>query len=112
MFLGLHHFHKRTREPQDLEEAGGLGRYIKIAIFDRLAIAVGIFTSIFNLPQLVQVWFGNNIEGVSFASWLGFTLTSLFWLCYAILHRERILIITFGITLVFQILIVIGITVN
>lgn len=81
----------------------------KIAIFDRLAIAFGIVTAFFNLPQLIRAWFGESVEGISLTSWSGFALASLFWLCYAILHRERALIAAFGSAFVLQVFIIFGV---
>lgn len=112
MFLGLHDFYKRIRGYQDPAVLGNFGHYVKMAILDRLAITVGILTAAFNLPQLLQIWVNKNIEGVSLISWAGFTVTSLFWFCYALFHKEKVLIVTFGVTLIFQALIVLGILVN
>lgn len=77
-------------------------------LFTRAAYAVGIIGSFFNIPQLITIWVHKNAEGVSVSSWIGFSVTTLFWLAYAIYHKEKVLIITFGLTLAFQIAIVVG----
>lgn len=77
-------------------------------LFNRAAYLVGIVGSFFNIPQMITIWVNKNAEGVSTASWVGFSITTLFWLSYAIYHKEKVLISTFGLTLVFQIIIVIG----
>jgi uncharacterized protein with PQ loop repeat len=77
-------------------------------LFNKAAYAVGIIGTFFNIPQMLSIWVHRNATGVSTAAWIGFSITTLFWLSYAIYHKEKVLIVTFSLTLVFQIIIVIG----
>jgi uncharacterized protein with PQ loop repeat len=103
MHHGAYHLIKKEPEPRE-----GVFQMISNVFFNQLAYVVGVASSLFNIPQLITIWIDKDASGVSVLSWLGFSLASLFWLFYAIHHKEKALVITFSLTLVFQILIVIG----
>lgn len=85
--LGLRHFSMRKRALQGIK--GHLRRDKLIVFFDKVIYAVAVIAPILNLPQLFEVWFNRNAAGVSFISWFGFSIVSVIWLIYGILHKEK-----------------------
>ena len=87
--LGLRHFSMRKRARQDKRRS----YQDKLTVlFDKIIYAVVFIAPILNLPQLFEVWFNRNAAGVSFISWFGFSILSVVWLIYGILHKEKPLI--------------------
>lgn len=97
-----------THLHEDEENAETVTEKIETVIFNQFAYVVGIASSLFNIPQILSIWVGKSAEGVSTLSWIGFSLASIFWLAYAIRRKEKALIVTFGLSLFFQLVIVAG----
>lgn len=76
---------------------------------EMLVMFVAVVGPLANLPQLLQVWVKKKTNGVSKVSWILFSILSLVWLSYGIVKKDKYIIISFGITLFFQLMIVIGI---
>lgn len=62
-----------------------------------------------NLPQLFKIWLQKDATGVSFISWASFSIFSLAWLVYGILHREKPIIFMNLLLMVIQALIATGV---
>ena len=81
----------------------------KMTVFlERLMIFVAVVGPFANLPQLFKIWIKKKTNGVSMVSWILFSILSLVWLIYGIVKKDKYIIITFGISLILQLLIVIG----
>ncbi len=104
---GLHHFHRRKRIYQGYEPYPHPDKWKNF--MDKAIYFVGIFGPVMTLPQLKKIWLDNNTAGISAISWGAYTITSSFWLCYGIMHKEKPIIITSAIWIILDILIVIGV---
>jgi uncharacterized protein with PQ loop repeat len=103
---GLHHYHIRKRMYQKYEPYPSPVKINKI--YDKIIYIVVIIGPIMNLPQLFRIWITKNATGVSFVSWMGFSIISVVWLGYGILHRDKpILLMNFALMII-QALIAIG----
>jgi len=80
----------------------------QLRFIDKSAYFMGAITVIVNIPQLISVWTASSNEGVSLISWIGFSVGSLFWLIYGLLHKEKPIIVINGGLIIVQALIVIG----
>jgi len=81
----------------------------KMTVFlERLMIFVAVVGPFANLPQLLKIWIKKKTNGVSLVSWILFSILSLVWLIYGIVKKDKYIIIALGITLILQLLIVIG----
>lgn len=109
--LGHFHIHLRKREEAPREGVPSAVPSLKVLLLDRAAVVVGMFAVLMNVLQFLKIWNEGSAEGVSLVSWSGFMLASLFWFYYALVHRERILYLTFGATFAVQVFIIIGILV-
>ena len=104
---GFFHFHLRKRMTHKLEpypHPHPLKNFMDKAIF-----VIGVIGPLMTLPQLLKIWIQESAEGVSLLSWGSYIFTSSFWLVYALMHKEKPLIITYSLWIVIEIFIVIGI---
>ena len=104
---GLHHFHKRKRIHQKLEPYPHPHKWKRF--MDNAVYAVGVFGPVMTLPQVATVWLEKNASGLSLISWIAYLLTAVFWFIYGIMHKEKPIIFTYGIWIVLDLLIVIGV---
>ena len=104
--LGLHHYHIRKRIHQKHETYPHPNR--RKIIFDKVIYIAVIFSPIINLPQLFRIWIYKNASGVSFISWFGFSIISVLWLIYGILHKEKPIIFMNFALMIIQFLIALG----
>ena len=76
---------------------------------DHLIYVIVIFGPVMNLPQLLKIWIHKDAGGVSFISWMSFSLFSLIWALYGILHKDKPIIMMNIALMVIQTLIAIGV---
>ena len=63
---------------------------------------------ILTVPQLYNIWILRDTTGVSMFTWLFFTIGSGIWTWYGIEHKEKPIILSSGLLVIAQGLIVIG----
>jgi len=78
-------------------------------IIDKLVYLSAIILPLINIPQLYQIWSAKDVAGVSLVSWTGFSIFSMIWITYGILHKEKPIIFLNGGLFIVQLLIVISI---
>ena len=61
-----------------------------------------------SIPQMWEIWMDRNATGVSFVTWTLFLVTSLVWLAYAIIHKDRPLIVSNSLWVVVEAIIMVG----
>jgi uncharacterized protein with PQ loop repeat len=101
------HLHLRQRLFKKLEQYPHPDQTIRRV--DELAYFFGIAGPLFSIPQLYQIWSTQDAVGVSLLSWSAFTIGSMFWLTYGIVHKEKPIIISQTLWFILQLTIVIGI---
>jgi uncharacterized protein with PQ loop repeat len=74
---------------------------------DGLAYAVGIFGNAAVIPQIIRAW-QSDAPGLAITTWILFVLISCIWLVYAVLHRQRPLIVAQSVGLTANVLVVSG----
>ena len=104
-----HHLSLRKRIFRNLEQYPHSDRLKRLV--DEAAYVVGIVTPLFSIPQLYEIWHNHSAVGVSLSTWTVFTLSSVFWLFYGILHGERPIIISQILWFFLQLAIVVGIVI-
>lgn len=107
---GLHHFHKRKRIHQKLEPYPHPNKWKRL--MDRLIYVIVFVGPILTIPQVTKIWIEKNASGVSIISWSAYLITAIFWLIYAIMHKEKPLILSSSIWIALEALIVIGIFIH
>ena len=105
-FHGLHHLHKRKRihvKHEKYPHPDSMKR-----LMDKMIYAAGFLGPIFSIPQITNIWVHKQAAGVSVITWFSFLFTSLFWLVYGIIHKERAIIFTYCIWIVINSIIIVG----
>lgn len=80
----------------------------RISLFDKLIVVAAFVYPLSGLPQVMAV-FSGDADGVSLSSWLGFICFSLLFLAYGMVHKIKPMIITNGLWIVVDGLVVVGI---
>lgn len=62
-------------------------------LFSEVMYPIALISPFFTIPQVLQVWVHHQVSGVSLTTWGGYTLGSLFWFIYGLVHGEKPLII-------------------
>ena len=104
---GLHHYHIRKRIYQKHEPFPHPQKLKRV--YDKIIFFVACFAPFANIPQLSKVWVEKDVMGVSTLSWSLFSIISLIWLGYGILHREKPIIISNILYFFIQTIIVAGV---
>lgn len=76
---------------------------------DALAYAVSFLSLLFTLDQVRIIWVEHSAEGVSLISWAFYTLSAFVWLCYGLIHKDRVLTVTNFLWVAFSLFIVVGV---
>lgn len=74
----------------------------------KAAYVVALAGPLSSIPQAWEIWIERNALGVSFVTWTLFLLSSVIWLLYAILKRDRPLIISNSLWVVAEAIIMVG----
>jgi len=74
----------------------------------KTAYVVALCGPLSSVPQMWEIWADRNAAGVSLVTWTLFLLTSVVWLLYGIVRRDRPLIISNSIWIVCEAIIMLG----
>jgi uncharacterized protein with PQ loop repeat len=69
-----------VQDLKDLHSARGLGKVLR---------GFSVLTMLMTVPQVVTVWAGAAVGGVSFVTWLSYLLSAVLWLIYGIRKRDK-----------------------
>jgi uncharacterized protein with PQ loop repeat len=56
---------------------------------ERILRALSILTMLMTVPQVVTVWTGPSVEGVSLVSWLSYLVSACLWLVYGLRKHDK-----------------------
>lgn len=82
-----------------------------ITIFDKVIIVAAFIYPLSGVPQILEV-FSDHANGVSLLSWLGFIGFSVLFLAYGLVHKITPMVVTNGLWLVVDGLVVTGLILN
>jgi len=89
---GLHHFHRRKRIYLNHEPYPHPNKWKRVV--DKLIYFVVIIVPLMTVPQVTKVWIDKNVQGISIIAWSTYTIASLFWVIYGVMHKEKPIIVT------------------
>jgi len=101
----MHHFNIRKRIHQKHEKFPSNNK--KVRILDRIIYVAGVLGPIMTLPQIIKIYFFKDASGISLITYLLFAIFSGVWLIYGIVHREKPIIISNILWVIFDIIVVI-----
>ena len=104
--VGLHHLHVRKRIHEKYEIYPHPEKWKRLV--DELAYAAGIFGVVMTIPQVWKIFAEKNAAGVSAVSWAAYTINSVFWLAYGIIHKEKPIIFANLLFIFLNALVVVG----
>ncbi len=104
---GLHHFHKRKNRNSNSKYS--LHSVLLEKVTDTLIYFGGILGPIATIPQLLEIWLNKNASGVSLISWSAYLVGAMLWFFYGLVHRAKPIVFTYGVWVILEIFIIIGI---
>ncbi len=107
MFKGWHHLHKRKRMYEKHEPYPHPDKAKRV--MDKFIYFIGVLGPIMTLPQLIEIWVYGNTAGVSALSWGAFGVIAFVWIIYGIMHKEKPIVLSHALWMLFDVLIVIGV---
>lgn len=69
---------------------------------------MGAMLPVLTLPQAWTIWVSHKTEGVSLTTWSVYLVSSALFVAYGLVHRQRLLVITYGPYVVVEALIIAG----
>ncbi len=75
-------------------EIHGLGRERLVQNLDRLLLFVAIIAPFTNIPQFYNIVAERSAGGVSLVTWVLYSIITIPWLAYGILHREKPILVS------------------
>ena len=100
----VHHQHMRKR----IADA----KKFEISLIDRLVFIAGPLIPIAIAPTAYNVWINKEIAGVSLITWGTLTVTSFIMANYALIHKEKALILTYIPLFLLNVTVVVGVLIN
>ncbi len=76
--------------------------------FERFMLVFATVEPIATIPQILEIYKNENVEGVSITTWTLYTFSSCIWLYYGIYRKDKPLIISGLLWVSSQALVVIG----
>lgn len=65
----------------------------KHPILDKLVVIMAVVGPLLGVPQVVEIYAGQDASGVSLIAWLGFTLYTIVFLTYGIVYKLKPVIV-------------------
>ena len=100
------HLHLRKRMAGNIEPypARTFGRrFLDVTVY-----AAGILGPVMSLPQVILVYVGQDVAGISVISWLGWAILDIPFIIYGFAHKERPIIITYTLWMLINLSVAIG----
>jgi len=101
MHLEQLHIHKRKRDKGEKPDK-------KIHLIDNLVLLVAIIYPLTTIPQIIEIWVVRNATGVSLLTWFSYLVLQSILLAYGIVHKEKKLILMWGLWIVMYVIVVLG----
>ncbi|MFC1774965.1 hypothetical protein ACFLZN_01470 [Nanoarchaeota archaeon] len=97
---GYVHLHKKKRDDRKTSRTK--------EVIDKVVMAVAFIAPFTALPQVYDVWFLRQTEGVSLITWALFFIFAIPLLMYGIIHKEKPLIVMYALWIVMDLGVMLG----
>lgn len=81
----------------------------KHIFLDRLVVVMAVVGPLLGIPQVVDIYVGQDASGVSLLAWLGFSFYTLVFLIYGITYKLRPVIVAQSLWLCVYVFVISGI---
>ncbi|MCA9390418.1 hypothetical protein KC571_03360 [candidate division WWE3 bacterium] len=79
------------------------------SMFEKLMVIAAIVGPLASLPQGIDIYVTQNSSGVSLLTWILFLVISFLWFVYGLIHKEKLIILTYILYIIFDFFIIVGI---
>ncbi|MFA5953836.1 MAG: PQ-loop domain-containing transporter [Candidatus Pacearchaeota archaeon] len=103
----LHHISKRKRIHHNYEpypHPNKWKRFLDIVIY-----FMGFASPVLTIPQILKIWIEKNSYSLSLVSWLTYLIGSIIFFLYALVHKEKPLIIIYLVSIIVNLAVVVSI---
>jgi len=73
----IHRHHKRLKHKKSH------------SVFDHFMFFIAILGPIMTIPQVYDIWSTKKVAGFSSLTWGSYTFLTIFWIIYALVHKEK-----------------------
>src|SRR5690606_21994961 len=80
----------------------------KPLIVDRLTYAAAVIEPVITIPQAMIIFRDQTAAGISLSSWVGYQVLTAVWIWYAIVHKERLILVYQGLFFIIQAAVITG----
>ncbi len=80
----------------------------KPLLVDRLTYIAAVVEPVITIPQALIIFREQTAAGVSLSSWIGYEILTVIWLWYAIVHKERLILVYQGLFFIVQAVVIVG----
>ncbi|MBT6068848.1 hypothetical protein HOG48_03760 [Candidatus Peregrinibacteria bacterium] len=92
MRFNTHHIHQRKRKAKDLAPYPHPNKWI--GGLDRAMLFIAIVGPLFNIPQIAKIYIGQEVAGLAITTYILLLTMKIPWITYALVHKEKPLLIT------------------
>ena len=104
---GLHYIHKKKRQTKKLKLLKSKKRWIKFV--DDLMLVFAIMVPLMAIPQAITIWSNKSALDVSLITWVAFLVSSIAWLIYSLVHKNKPLIANSSLWVIINSSVILGI---
>lgn len=107
MTSAVHHVHKRKRIHHKKEVFPHPHKWVNF--LDNFLLFIAVLGPVVVIPQIVKVYLHQEVTGLSIWTWGLLTIGAVPWVLYGLVHKEKPIIISYGLWFLAYLSIVIGI---
>lgn len=85
-----------------------VGRSKKPLLIDRATFVVAVLEPLVTLPQAATLYVHKTAAGVSLSTWVGYEVLTVVWLWYAVVHRDKLILLYQGLFFIIQTAVIAG----
>lgn len=83
-------------------------KHKKPLLVDRLTYAAAIIEPVITIPQALVIFRDQTAAGVSLSSWVGYEILTAIWIWYALVHKQRLILVYQGLFFIIQAVVIVG----
>ena len=85
-----------------------VGKSKKPLFIDRATFVVAVLEPLVTIPQALTLFIQKTAAGVSLSTWVGYEILTLVWLWYAVVHKDRLILLYQGLFFLIQTVVIAG----
>lgn len=75
---------------------------------DRLTYLAAIIEPVITIPQALIIFRDQTAAGISLLSWVGYEVLTAVWIWYAVVHKEKLILLYQGLFFIIQAIVIAG----